>query len=384
LRLNEFVPVMNLNSIPPPLSRRQLLGRGVAASAALPVAGLFADESSPRLGGAAEACILIYLDGGASHIDLLDLKPAAPAELRGPFKPIATSIPGVQVGESLPLLARQLHHATLVRSMCHTETVHDPAVYQMLTGYKHPSSAGGLEVQADDKPQLAAAFSRADRRAAVMPRTIEIPETMRMGARVLPGQNAGLLGAAWDPFRLMVSMSGEVTPPPFDLPEHLDRRRYDAWTALLDQINGRMSPLGERARRDEVVDVFETYQRQARELVATPKARAAFELDREPAEVRDRYGRHRHGQSVLLARRLVEAGSRFVTVYWGQEPQDWADGKGERLANNPWDTHRNHFPLVRDTLAPRADQAVAALLADLHDRGQHWSSGWETLAARRR
>jgi arylsulfatase A-like enzyme len=95
----------------------------------------------------------------------------------------------------------------------------------------------------------------------------------------------------------------------------------------------------------------------------------AFDLEREAPDQRERYGRNRHGQSVLLARRLVEAGSRFVTVYWGKELQDWADGKGERLANNPWDTHRNHFPLTRDELVPRADRALAALLEDLSERG---------------
>jgi uncharacterized protein (DUF1501 family) len=97
--------------------------------------------------------------------------------------------------------------------------------------------------------------------------------------------------------------------------------------------------------------------------------RRAFDLDREPAAVREGYGLNRHGQSVLLARRLVEAGARFVTVYWGKERQDWADGQGLRLANNPWDTHRNHFPLLRDELLPRADRALAALAEDLHQRG---------------
>jgi arylsulfatase A-like enzyme len=104
-------------------------------------------------------------------------------------------------------------------------------------------------------------------------------------------------------------------------------------------------------------------------LASSPSARAAFDIDREPTRLRDRYGRHRHGQSMLLARRLVEAGARLVTVYWGSEPQDWADGKGPRPANNPWDTHRNHFPLCRDSLLPRADQAYSALIDDLSERG---------------
>src|SRR5204862_5174692 len=95
----------------------------------------------------------------------------------------------------------------------------------------------------------------------------------------------------------------------------------------------------------------------------------AFDIEDESPAMHDMYGRHRHGQSVLLARRLIEAGAKFVTVYWGHEDQDWADGRGPRPANNPWDTHRNHFPLLKDSLAPRADRALAALLEDLDDRG---------------
>jgi hypothetical protein len=114
---------------------------------------------------------------------------------------------------------------------------------------------------------------------------------------------------------------------------------------------------------------FDVYQQQALDILSAPQVGAAFSLDREPADLRDRYGRNRHGQSVLLARRLIEAGSRFVTVYWGREDQDWADGRGPRPANNPWDTHRNHFPLVTESLLPRADRALAALLEDLQQRG---------------
>src|SRR5262249_15354272 len=114
---------------------------------------------------------------------------------------------------------------------------------------------------------------------------------------------------------------------------------------------------------------FDSFHAQALELLSRPAISAAFDLDREPAAIRANYGLERHGQSVLLARRLVEAGARFVTVYWGRELQDWADGRGLRPANNPWDTHRNHFPLLRDDLLPRADRALAALLADLEVRG---------------
>jgi hypothetical protein len=305
------------------------------------------------------------MDGGPSHIDLWDLKPDAPAEIRGPIGSIATSLPGVRVCENLPHTARQMHRLTQIRSVCHTETVHDPAVYQMLTGRKHISSAGDLTVQPDDAPQIGTAFGYADRRPAVMPKVIELPETMRMQARILPGQNAGFLGSTHDPFRVSVTREGRVVPPEFDAREDVSPARLARRASLLQQVNDR---LGELDRRARVIE-FDRFQRQALELLARPQIRQAFDLEREPAALCERYGINRHGQSVLLARRLVEAGARFVTVYWGKEMQDWADGRGPQLANNPWDTHRNHFPLLKDELLPRADRALAALVDDLHERG---------------
>ena len=162
-----------------------------------------------------------------------------------------------------------------------------------------------------------------------------------------------------------MTRAGRVVPPPFAPHEDVSPAWLARRASLLQQVNDR---LGELDRRTATME-FDRFQCQALELLARPQIRRAFELEREPAALRDRYGRNRHGQSVLLARRLVEAGARFVTVYWGKEMQDWADGRGAQLANNPWDTHRNHFPLVKDELLPRADRALAALVDDLHERG---------------
>jgi hypothetical protein len=345
--------------MPPLLDRRDFLRVGVVGLGAVPA--LAARAPRPR----AAACILLYMDGGPSHIDLWDLKPDAPAEVRGPFKPIATSLPGVRVSEHLPRTARVMHRLVQVRSVRHTEGVHDPAVYQMLTGRKHPSSAGGLTVQPDDFPHMASAFARVDRTPVVMPRIVELPETMRMSARILPGQSAGFLGPAHDPFRVEVTPQAEVVPPPFAPRPDVPAARLDRRTTLLRRLDRRLARLDHLQGNGSL----DAYQQQALLLLAQPQVRRAFDLARESASLRERYGRQRHGQSVLLARRLVEAGARFVTVYWGKEMQDWADGKGPRLANNPWDTHRNHFPLLKDDLLPRADRALAALLDDLAQRG---------------
>ncbi len=341
------------------LDRRELLRFGVVA-----LGGLGLPSVAPARGqrGRARACILLYLDGGPSHLDLWDLKPDAPAEVRGPFKPIATSVPGVRVCEHLPRTAKQMHRLAQVRSVRHGETIHDPAVYQMLTGRKHPISAGNLRVQPTDFPHLGVAFGRADRRPAVMPKAIELPETMRMGARVLPGQGGGILGAAHDPFRVEVTREGRPVPPDLTCRADVPRPRLAGRASLLRRVDRRLTDLEGAANFDE-------HHRQALELLARPGLRQAFDLEREPEAMRERYGHNRHGQSVLLARRLVEAGARFVTVYWGKEMQEWADGRGPRLANNPWDTHRNHFPLLKDELLPRADRALAALVEDLDERG---------------
>lgn len=345
--------------------RRELLRFGVVGLGGWPLAALAAAEQAGSRPARAKACILLYMDGGPSHIDLWDMKPDASPEIRGPWQPIATSVPGIQVSELMPLTARQMHHLVQVRSVCHQETVHDPAVYQMLTGYKHQSSAGDLKVDASDFPQLGTAFARVDRVPAVMPKVIELPETMKMSARVLPGQNAGFLGGSYDPFRVEITREARLIKPDLRPYQQVTSARLAQFGSLVEQLNQ------ERARLESTPDMelLGDYRRQALALLSQPGVQAAFDLESEPAATHEWYGRSRHGQSVLLARRLVEAGARFVTVYWGKEPQDWADGRGEQLANNPWDTHRNHFPIVKDSLTPRADRALAALVADLTQRG---------------
>ena len=347
-------------------SRRTLLSLGAIGWTGLTLPGLLAAEAAPPSRPArAKSCILIYLDGGPSHIDLFDLKPQAAAEIRGPFQPISTSVPGTRICEHLPRLAKQMQHLLQVRSVRHEEVVHDPAVYQMLTGYKHLSSAGGLKVEETDLPHMASAFCQADETPVVMPRSIQLPDTMKMEGRTLPGQNAGILAAAFNPLKVFVDRTGEARPPDFAGRVNLPRPRLDQRVSLLADLNHELHGLRGLADSGRL----DAFRRQALEIVSSPQVQAAFELQREPAAVRDRYGRHRHGQSVLLARRLVQAGTRFVTVYWGNEEQDWADGQKPHLANNPWDTHRNHFPLTRDSLCPRADQTLSALLEDLHQTG---------------
>jgi hypothetical protein len=347
----------------PRLSRRDVLRVGTVAVSSIVASSIVgASEGSrpPLAKRRAKAVILLFMDGGPSHVDLFDMKPDAPAEVRGPFKPIATRVPGVTVCEHLSRLAARMDRVLQVRSVRHTDAIHDPAVYLALTGKRHPTPLGGLKVSPDDAPHVGALFTALDRRRSRAPKWVELPETMRMEARTLPGQNGGFLGVGCDPFRAAVSHAGEPEPPPFGLPEGVTTDRMLARGDLRSALDRKLKDAEEN---------FDHARAQAVELLASGALRDAFDLTREPEKVRDAYGRHRHGQSVLLARRLVEAGTPFVTVYWGREEQDWADGVKGRFANNPWDTHRNHFPLMKDSLCPRADQTLSALLDDLSARG---------------
>jgi hypothetical protein len=339
-------------------SRRDFLRIGTVAVA---TGGL--DTPATTASGrrpSARAVILLFMDGGPSHIDLFDLKPNAPAEVRGPFASVHTTVPGVRVCEHLPMLAARMHRVLQLRSVRHTDAVHDPAVYLTLTGRRHPTPLGGLRVSPDDAPHVGSLFAALDRSPAAGPKWVELPETMKMDARTLPGQGGGFLGPGADPFRCEVTSNAEVVAPPFGLPDGVDADHLLLRGNLCAALDGRLAA---------VEAGFGQSRTSAVELLASARFRNAFDLAKEPDRIRDAYGRYRHGQGVLLARRLVEAGCRFVCVYWGKERQDWADGVTDRVANNPWDTHRNHFPLLRDSLLPRADRTLSALLDDLHARG---------------
>lgn len=346
-------------------NRRRVLQVGSLGLTGITLGGaLQATQVQPSLSPRAKACLLIYLDGGPSHIDLFDLKPDAPAEIRGPYRPIATSAPGLSVGELLPNVAQQMHRIVQIRSVRHEENVHDPAVYQMLTGYKHISSAGGLKVETSDLPHVSSALLRADKTPTAMPKAIQLPEIMKMEARVLPGQNGGTLGPSFDPFLVELTMDGVVQKPQLRRVDGLSRERFRQRSSLLNELDSELLRL-----RHFATSRLDQYQQQALSILESSTVQQAFDIEEESPTTHAKYGRHRHGQSVLLGRRLIEAGAKFVTVYWGHEDQDWADSRGPRPANNPWDTHRNHFPLLSQSLAPRADQTLAALLEDLAQRG---------------
>ena len=282
--------------------------------------------------------IQVFMGGGPSHIDLYDLKPQAPAEIRGEFRPIPTSVPGVQVSELLPHLARVMHRVALVRSVTHGNASHLPASHWMMTGHQPPPSTTG-----NVNPSLGSVVAKTrGPNVASLPAYVSIPRRQLLGA-------SAYLGPAYNPFTPESDPNSDsFTVRNLNLPLGVDPARVDDRRGLLAQLD-RMRAGADRFGELAGVDRF---AREALDIVSGERAQAAFDLKRESTATRERYGRTSAGQGCLLARRLVEAGVTFVTVLSGGE----------------WDTHRDNFNLLK-THVPPIDRALAALFSDLYERG---------------
>lgn len=327
-------------------NRREIIRAGCLAPLGLSLAPLLAKGGVRP--APAKSVILLYMWGGPSQLDTWDPKPDAPAEVRGEFRAIPTAVPGIRIGEHFPELAKRAKLYTIVRSMSHTDPAHLSPTHHLLTGRlaaKVNSDDDGAS--RSDAPCVAAVvqkrFPQAGLPAAVtLPWAVSHPSAP--GGKA-PGQHAGWLGAGYDPFLV----TGDPNAPGFavaglshapDVPPARLRSRADLCQAL-DRSGG-----ANTANRQQAFD-----------LLLAPATARAFDLSAEPPTVRDKYGRHPHGQSCLLARRLVEAGTRFVTVNWPDDGQSF------------WDTHGDNFPSLKNRLMPPADRAFAALLDDLAGRG---------------
>ena len=345
--------------------RRDFLRLGMLAPLALSLPALGARRSAAAEAqktssfGRAKRCILLFLTGGPPQHDTFDCKPDAPAEVRGELQPIPTCVPSIQVSELFPKLAGQAEKFCIVRSVTHGDTTHTSAGYTMLTGVVHPKAGGQSSSMAlpapEDHPHVGALLSKARLGGSGVPSFISLPEVIKDAAvNEFPGQGGGFLGRAYDPVRIEANKERTAfAPPALVLPADVTGRRLTDRALLRGQLN-------DQVRRTEAMRNLDGYYQRALSLLASSSLGNAFALDREPPQVRDRYGTHLFGQGCLLARRLVEAGVELVTVYWHYEGPD----------DSPvWDTHWNNFPHLRQRLAPPTDQAVSALVADLHERG---------------
>jgi hypothetical protein len=304
----------------------------------------------PAAAPAADACALLFLNGGPSHLDMWDMKPDAPAEIRGEFKPIATSLPGVQLCEHLPKLAKLMHHCALVRSAHHSvNNAHAAAVYCGLTGHDRGEIGGGA--RPTDNPAIGSVVGLVRPPKTPVVPYVSMPYVTAEGAGgpPQPGFFGGLLGRPRDP----LFMLRDPNAPNFALPEL--SLGPDVPPDRLDARRRLMARLGETAA-DGKAQEMSGFQARAFDLLTSPATQKAFDLQREPAAVRDAYGRNIYGQSVLLARRLIEAGTRVACVSWAPD------------ANATWDTHGNNFVKLKNELLPQLDAALSSLLRDLIDR----------------
>ncbi len=313
----------------------------------------------------ARSCILIYLLGGPPHLDMFDLKPDAPKEVRGPFEPIATNVPGVQICELLPQLARITDKYSLIRSVSHPNSNHTPMIYYTLTG--RPTAQPLLDndirpPQRSDFPHVGSVLAKFKATPSSLPGFIALPElairssTQGEFKRVrnpLRGGAAGFLGPKFDPLSVNGEPGTREAIPALALPDGVSADRFETRAALLSVLDHPARSSAARAMHD--------VQQQAVLLTGAANRGTfpAFSLDDEPAELRDRYGRHRFGQTMLLARRLAEAGVPMISIHFN-----------EMTVCDGWDTHSKNFDALKSELLPMVDQSLSALLEDLDRRGR--------------
>ena len=343
------------------LDRREWLRLGPPALLG-PMTLTARSADSPTGFGRAKSVLVLFTAGGMSQLETWDPKPDAPAEIRGAFGSIATRTPGVRFGEHLPLMASRSDQIALIRSLTHDDTDHGSAAYWTLTGRPHSRKSSNPSPSANDHPTLASAFQklRPDWPAAV-------PAVHLNGPLLAPrlpavGQNSGFLPHRCEPWVL-----GDPSEP--DALKKLIGGRPDLPAARLasrEELRGQLDRVYRQSRgwSDDLTPAY----RRAAEAVGSEKFRAAFDLNGEPESTRERYGRNRSGQSCLLARRLVEAGVPWVTLFFNHGIRG-QDDRPEEADAYGFDTHNDIFFALKNYLLPRFDRAASALLDDMAARG---------------
>jgi len=331
------------------LTRREVLQVGYSGLIGLGLPSLLAsrakaEAATPR----AKSVIIVFLTGAPSHHDTFDMKPDAPPEIRGEFKPISTAVPGMQVCEHLPLLAARADKYAVIRSLSHRENNHLVATHHVLTGHQQPGAFFDKIASRDDWPSYSAACNYLRPRNDGIPTGVNLPTFLVEGPLTWPGQHAGLLGPRHDPWQITGDPnSAEFRVDALRLAQGIDISRLENRRVLLDEFNAQRKAFDNVAELRRLSDE----QQLAFTILSQSKLSQAFELDRETDAVRDRYGRNTTGQSLLIARRLAQAGVPVVQVNVG------------RVQN--WDSHGKIFPTLKDRLLPPVDHGVSALLDDL-------------------
>ncbi len=334
-------------------TRREILHAGAIGLGGLSLPRLLRLQASAaadsRRPGKARSVILLFLSGGPSQLDTWDLKPDAAEEVRGTFRPIATNVPGIRISEHLPRMARLADRYVLVRSMSHASANHPAASYWMMVGSPMGRAAPqAVSLSREDRPHPGSVLAKLRPGPRHLPPFVMVPEAISPVGPERPGQYAGFLGAAYDPYRVNSDPNHpNYSPGALRLQPDLSPRRLQDRRHLLARL--------------EAAAALDAHEARAFDLLASAEAQRAFDVSAESSATRDRYGRHIFGQSVLLARRLVEAGVRLVHVNWVRHD----NGQG----GQGYDSHRDHLDWSKTELLPPTDAAIAALLEDLSDRG---------------
>ncbi len=348
----------------PGLSRRRLLtNSGALCGLSLPAflqSKSVASEQQLQTMGRAKSCILVYLWGGMSHLESFDLKPEAPKEVRGEFLPISTSVPGIQISEHLPLLAQQMDKLAIIRSIHHDDSAHGRGMYWNLTGHR-PPRAGNIPPERDDWPSLPAMMTKFRTAPRGVPSAVRLPYPMVDNGTLQAGEYGGWLGVQCEPI-VMRPAGGEafagvsrtlgaevLNLNDVDVPRLTTRR----------QLMARLEPPALRIPEHRS---FHHFHDLAEEILSGSAVKEAYSLERETPRVRELYGNHLGGHSLLLARRLTEAGVPIVQVCL-------ATGELNASSGDMWDTHVDNFNRLKQRLLPVFDRSTAALIQDLSERG---------------
>lgn len=359
-----------------PFTRRTFIQAGTLGLMGLSMEQLYAlNHNNPTR--KTKAVIYVFLSGGLSQIDSFDMKPDGPTAIRGEFKPIATKTPGIQICEHLPMLAQRSNDWALVRSLTHPYNEHSQGHLVMLTGRTPmPRGFNASKPTPTDWPSIASIAGRLTQSNGTLPSAVALPETIihRTG-RVIPGQFGGEMGPRWDPWIIKASPYNATTygaypeyefhhargktetktlyfrAPNLTLPEHLTRSRLDDRLRLLSEIDHQQRDLEQQATLQQ----FDRHRQQAISLLADAKVKRAFDVLKADDKTQERYGRNQFGWSLLMAKRLVEAGVNLVQVNLGN--------------NESWDTHQAIFPNLKNFLLPPTDRGMSALLDDLRESG---------------
>jgi hypothetical protein len=343
------VPGLRTTGVLDSVNRRTALAMGGASAFSLAfMPSMTAVAGDTSVAPTAKSIIFLALYGGPPHQDTYDLKPNAPASMRGEFNPISTTVPGIQFCEYLPKLSKLAHLVTILRSVTHTDNGHESAFYALMTGRPHPQPNTVARPEPRDHPAYGSMINY------LKTPTASVPGYVLAGGRTSTGigQTGGFLGAGWAPYLIRQ----DANEPGFrvddlTLPQHISKRRFVDRRDLLERLNA-MSRGGDLSDQ-----AFSTHHEQVFDMLTTASMRNAFAIEDESSLTRAAYGDHPFGQNLLLARRLVEAGVPIVQVNW----RNRGDGG--------FDTHSNNFNMCKGYLLPKLDGCLSALLIDLEERG---------------